>query len=99
MLTDLRQAQADVTRLLTLPPGAFRPAPKVHSAVVRLTFKPSVVEPRELPVAFERLVRTMFMQRRKTLSNALRPVADVVGVQPVRALAAAGIDPSVGRRR
>ena len=29
------QLRAAVTRLLTLPPGAFRPAPKVHSAVIR----------------------------------------------------------------
>jgi 16S rRNA (adenine1518-N6/adenine1519-N6)-dimethyltransferase len=41
VLTIFAQLQADVRRLLTLPPGAFRPAPRVHSAVVRLTFKPS----------------------------------------------------------
>ena len=41
VLTIFTSAQADVQRLLTLPPGAFRPAPKVQSAVVRLTFKPS----------------------------------------------------------
>ena len=31
---------ADVERCLTLPPGAFRPPPKVTSAVVRLRFRP-----------------------------------------------------------
>ncbi len=30
---------ADVERILTLPPGAFRPPPKVKSAVVRLHFR------------------------------------------------------------
>ena len=92
VLTVFAQAQADVTRLLILPPGAFRPPPKVESAVVRLSFKPPAVPP-ELAVAFERLVRTVFMQRRKTLSNALRPVTDASGLDARVVLAAAGIDP------
>ena len=92
VLTIFTTMQADVTRLLTLPPGAFRPAPKVHSAVVRLRFKPSVI-PAALATTFERMVKTMFMQRRKTLGNALRPFADSVGVQALTALTAAGVDP------
>lgn len=92
VLTIFASAQADVTRLLTLPPGAFRPAPKVHSAVVKLTFKPSVVPAHLFPV-FERMVRTMFMQRRKTLSNALRPFAESMGREAKGALESAGIDP------
>ena len=92
VLTVFAQAQADVTRLLILPPGAFRPAPKVESAVVRLAFKPPLVPP-ELAGTFERLVRTVFMQRRKTLSNALRPVTDAAGLDAREVLAAAGIDP------
>ena len=95
VLTIFVAAQADVTRLLTLPPGAFRPPPQVHSAVVRLTFKPSVVPP-ELAADFERMVKTMFMQRRKTLANALRPLADAIGVTAVSALSSARID---ARRR
>jgi 16S rRNA (adenine1518-N6/adenine1519-N6)-dimethyltransferase len=78
--------------VLTLPPGAFRPAPKVQSAVVRLTFKPSVV-PAGQEALFERMVRTMFMQRRKTLGNALRPFSDSLGRSAVDTLAEAGIDP------
>lgn len=91
VLTILTATQADVTRLMTLPPGAFRPAPKVHSAVVRLTFKPPVVDPEIAPV-FEGMVKTMFMQRRKTLANALRPYADGIGGDAVVALAASDID-------
>ena len=34
------QLHADVVRLLALPPGAFRPQPRVHSAIVRLRFRP-----------------------------------------------------------
>ncbi len=43
VLTVLTALHADVTRVLSLPPGAFRPAPKVHSAVVRLAFRPPQV--------------------------------------------------------
>ena len=95
VLTILVGVQATVERLLVLPPGAFRPPPKVQSAVVRLAFKPSVVPP-GLERLFERMVKTMFMQRRKTLSNALRPFAESVQRDPASVLAAAGIDP---RRR
>ena len=92
VLTIFAAAQADVARVLTLPPGAFRPPPKVNSAVVRLTFKPSTVPP-AMAGTFERMVKTMFTQRRKTLSNALRPFAEAVGVSAASALSAAGIDP------
>jgi 16S rRNA (adenine1518-N6/adenine1519-N6)-dimethyltransferase len=92
VLTILTAVHADVTRLLTLPPGAFRPAPKVHSAVVRLTFVPSRITA-ELGDTFEGMVRVMFTQRRKTLSNALRPFAEPRGREAASALAAAGIDP------
>ena len=92
VLTILTAVHADVERVLTLPPGAFRPAPKVHSAVVRLTFVPPRV-PEALAATFERMVRTMFMQRRKTLGNALRPFAESAGRDAVAVLTAAGIDP------
>jgi 16S rRNA (adenine1518-N6/adenine1519-N6)-dimethyltransferase len=91
VLTIFTRAQADVQRLLTLPPGAFRPAPKVHSAVVRLTFKPSMV-PADLEPVFTGLVRSIFTQRRKTLLNALRPFAATIGSNAGAALADARID-------
>src|SRR5438876_1968441 len=69
---------ADVEHLLTLPPGAFRPAPKVTSAVVRLRFRPAAADVGDRRV-FERIVRGIFLQRRKTTANALRPVADALG--------------------
>jgi 16S rRNA (adenine1518-N6/adenine1519-N6)-dimethyltransferase len=72
---------ADVERVLSLPPGAFRPPPKVHSAVVRLCFRPARVEVGTLEV-FERVVRGLFLQRRKTLANALKPVAASFGRSP-----------------
>jgi 16S rRNA (adenine1518-N6/adenine1519-N6)-dimethyltransferase len=42
---------------------------------------------------FEAMVRSIFTQRRKTLSNALAPFATSRGLDPRGALAAAGIDP------
>ena len=84
---------ADVERLLTLPPGAFRPSPRVASAVVRLRFHPPAVDVGD-PRVFERLVRGMFLQRRKTLANALKPVADSLGRVALQLLHAAGIDSS-----
>jgi 16S rRNA (adenine1518-N6/adenine1519-N6)-dimethyltransferase len=92
VLTIFAALRADVQRVLTLPPGAFRPAPRVHSAVVRLTFKPSPLPPAH-EGAFGRMVRTMFMQRRKTLQNALRPFADTLGRESKALLTEAGIDP------
>ena len=87
------QLHAEVRRLLSLPPGAFRPAPKVHSAVVRLTFRPPSSPPRDERV-FEAMVRSVFTQRRKTLANALRPFAEAQGITAVSALQASDIDPS-----
>ena len=84
---------ADVNRLLTLPPGAFRPPPKVTSAVVRLRFRPPAAEVGD-PAAFERVVRGVFLQRRKTLLNALKPVADSFGRSAAQVLERAGLDPS-----
>jgi 16S rRNA (adenine1518-N6/adenine1519-N6)-dimethyltransferase len=84
---------ADRQRLLALPPGAFRPSPKVHSAVVRLTFREPTIDVGD-PAAFDRLVRTLFQQRRKTLANALRPMAALAGREPAVLLRKAGIDPS-----
>jgi 16S rRNA (adenine1518-N6/adenine1519-N6)-dimethyltransferase len=92
VLTVLAAVHADVTRVLSLPPGAFRPPPKVHSAVVRLTFRPPKVHIAD-PDAFVRMVRTVFTQRRKTLGNALKPFAVTTGADGSAALQAAGIDP------
>jgi len=92
VLTVLTGLNADVTRVLSLPPGAFRPPPKVHSAVVRLAFRPPTVDVGD-PDAFVRMVRTTFTQRRKTLGNALKPFGVEIGRPASEALAATGIDP------
>ncbi len=71
VLTVLVGLSADVEPLLKLPPGAFRPMPKVNSALIRLRFH----EPNPQPAdqwQFERMVTALFTRRRKTVSNALQ---------------------------
>jgi 16S rRNA (adenine1518-N6/adenine1519-N6)-dimethyltransferase len=92
VLSILVQLHADVRSVLALPPGAFRPMPKVHSSVVNLRFRPPAVRLADEP-AFEAMVRSMFTQRRKTLLNALRPYSALRARDGRTALAAAGIDP------
>jgi 16S rRNA (adenine1518-N6/adenine1519-N6)-dimethyltransferase len=85
------QLHARVTRLLDLPPGAFRPAPRVQSSVVRLEFGPPSARVVD-EVLFDRLVRALFGARRKMLANALKQF-DPRGPE---VLAQSGLD---GRRR
>ena len=95
VLSVLMQWRTDVERLLTIPPGAFRPPPDVRSALIRLTFRTPSVAVKD-PALFERMVRSMFTQRRKTLANALAAFGRETGANPAQVLARAGIDP---RRR
>jgi 16S rRNA (adenine1518-N6/adenine1519-N6)-dimethyltransferase len=72
-------------RLFDVGPGAFRPPPRVWSAVARL-------EMRERPAfdvdeRFGRVVAAAFAQRRKTLRNALRSLLDATAIE------SAGVDP------
>ncbi len=84
---------ADVERVMTLPPGAFRPPPKVSSAVVRLRFRAPSADVGDRRI-FERVVRGVFLQRRKTLANALKPVASSLGRSAAELLQRAGVDGS-----
>jgi 16S rRNA (adenine1518-N6/adenine1519-N6)-dimethyltransferase len=95
VLTVLFRHAADVRRVLVLPPGAFRPSPKVQSAVVHVEFHDPEPAPRD-SATFVALVRAIFTRRRKTLANALRAFESGGGMSPDEALAIAGID---GRRR
>ena len=74
-LSVMLQVRFHIERQFIVPAGAFRPAPKVDSAVVQLT--PLRVERPQLTdeALFARLVAAAFGQRRKTLRNALKTVA------------------------
>jgi 16S rRNA (adenine1518-N6/adenine1519-N6)-dimethyltransferase len=91
VLTVTMQVHGALKRVLDLPPGAFKPAPRVHSSVVQLTFGPPPVKIGD-PRQFARLVKAVFGQRRKVLSNALKGVSS----RPAEVLREAGVDP---RRR
>jgi 16S rRNA (adenine1518-N6/adenine1519-N6)-dimethyltransferase len=78
----------EIERLFRVPPGAFRPQPKVESAFARLRPRPAASPRAKNESLFARVVTLAFGQRRKTLRNALAPLADA------ERLRAAGIDPS-----
>ena len=75
-LSVMLQAYCAVTPLFKVPPGAFRPAPKVDSAVVRLVPRAPSEIGIDDPAGFAQVVRAAFGQRRKTLRNALSGVVD-----------------------
>jgi len=84
--------------VLRVPPGAFHPAPKVESAVVRIDVYPAGARP--VPVAddaqFFAVARAGFSQKRKQLANALAEGLALPKPQAQAALAQAGI---AGTRR
>ena len=86
-LSVMLQLRCTVDPLFDVPPTAFRPPPKVDSAIVRLTPLPTGALPAVDMSLIGRVVRAAFGQRRKTLSNALRDVASPSQIE------AAGIDP------
>ena len=91
-LSVMAQYHCRVESLLPVPPEAFSPAPKVQSAVVRLTPHASPPWPATDFQQLERVVRSAFSQRRKTLRNTLK---DLLGADQLTAL---GIDPGRARR-
>jgi 16S rRNA (adenine1518-N6/adenine1519-N6)-dimethyltransferase len=64
------QYHAETELLFRVRPGSFYPAPRVESAVLRLTPRKAPVVPKDEAKLFL-LIRAAFAQRRKTLSNAL----------------------------
>ena len=85
---------ADARWMLDVPPGAFRPVPKVHSAVVMLRFREPVRAPLDT-AGFELLVRRLFTRRRKQLVNALAAFDPSDGFDPLSVCRAAGLCPTL----
>jgi 16S rRNA (adenine1518-N6/adenine1519-N6)-dimethyltransferase len=86
-LSVMLQLACRVEPLFDVPPGAFRPPPKVDSSVVRLV--PLSLDERHDadPMRLHAIVKAAFAQRRKTLSNALR---QLMGAEAIRT---ADVDP------
>ena len=72
LLSATAQLYTRVENLFTLPPGAFVPAPKVHSSVLRLTVGPRFEELRLPEKEFIDFLKASFAMKRKTLLNNLR---------------------------
>lgn len=87
-LAVLSQAVTRPRIALTLPPGAFRPPPKVDSAVVVLDPLPEAECYNDL-ATLEKITAAAFGQRRKMLRAALKSLTGAV-----EALTIAGIDPT-----
>lgn len=88
-LSVMLQLACRVEPLFDVPPGAFRPPPKVDSSVVRLVPLASSERHDADPARLYAVVKAAFAQRRKTLSNALRQLMSA------QAILAAGIDPKM----
>ncbi len=93
VLTLMTALAAEVDRLFDLPPGAFRPAPKVRSSLIRLRFGAPRFPVRQ-PALVVALIRKVFSQRRKTMSNGLKAATAGTGLDAVGLLRAAGVDPA-----
>jgi 16S rRNA (adenine1518-N6/adenine1519-N6)-dimethyltransferase len=93
LLSATAQLYARVEKMLTLPPGAFSPPPKVDSTVVRLMMAPKI-ESLGVPEAeFIGFLKLAFGQKRKTLSNNLKAR---YAPKPLRAaFEEAGVKPTV----
>ena len=85
----LAQWRCEARIVMTLPPEAFTPAPKIHSAVVHLTALPQPRYPADAAI-LSRVVAAGFNQRRKMLRAALKGIAPDIEAR----LEAAGIAPT-----
>ncbi len=74
LLSATAQLYSRVEKLFEVPPDAFNPPPKVHSAVLRLTIDPRLQELRVDAEGFTDFLKLSFGQKRKTLFNNLRQV-------------------------
>ncbi len=93
-LTVLTEAYLAAEKLFDVSPEAFRPAPKVRSAVVRLTPKSGIQITDEK--LFREIISAAFMQKRKTILNNLKnvPVLKTRSTDAVGILEKSGIAPN-----
>lgn len=72
----MAQYFCEVSKLFTVPPQSFNPPPKVDSAIVKLVPHKTLPATAKDPKHLANVVRVAFTQRRKTLRNALKNLAD-----------------------
>ncbi|HVM92386.1 MAG TPA: 16S rRNA (adenine(1518)-N(6)/adenine(1519)-N(6))-dimethyltransferase RsmA [Terriglobales bacterium] len=93
LLSATAQLYGDVEKLFVLPPGAFSPPPRVHSAVVRITIKPKLDSLQVDEAGFISFLKLSFGQKRKTLWNNLKTRYNEAALRA--ALAKSGVKPAV----
>ncbi|MCL1825499.1 MAG: 16S rRNA (adenine(1518)-N(6)/adenine(1519)-N(6))-dimethyltransferase RsmA [Betaproteobacteria bacterium] len=92
-LSVMLQYRFHMKRLFDVPPGAFRPAPKVTSSIVCMTPLPAGTYKAHDETRFACIVAAAFAQRRKTLKNALRDFFDGSALETL------GFDPNLRGER
>lgn len=92
-LSVMLQYRFRMGRMFDVPPGAFRPAPKVMSSIVRLVPRPVAELTAKDELLLAAIVTAAFGQRRKTLRNTLREFLDETG------FAELGLDPGLRGER
>lgn len=80
--------------MFTIGPGAFVPAPKVDSAVIKIDVFDEIPISDLERTAFFRLVKAGFKQKRKQLANAISAALAIAKDDAEASLNAAGIDPT-----
>lgn len=93
VLSVLLQMHADVDVPHRVPARVFTPPPEVESAVIRLRFRDTPRADAGDEDRFRRLVKAAFLQRRKTLQNALRASRIATPEALAQAFEAAGVVP------
>ena len=82
-LSVMLQYRLKMEYLITVPPEAFDPAPKVESAFVRCVPHKVLPYPAKNEGLFAKIVTAAFGQRRKTLRNTLKEYLDDAGFTAV----------------
>jgi len=88
VLSIMVQFRAETELKFIIPKEAFRPVPKVDSAVIHMKLRKEPAVSVRDEALFTRVVKTAFSQRRKTLSNSLKAFKDIKDI-----LMQTGIDP------
>ena len=86
-------AVANTEQVMSVPASAFKPPPKVESAVIRLTPRSVPLVSAESLPGFRTFVQAAFGQRRKQMQRALRTVRGMSSEEARLVLERAGIDP------
>ena len=88
-LSIMTQYQCQVVPVMEIGPEAFKPAPKVDSAIVRLIPHKEIKKPAKSLEALNTVCVTAFNQRRKTIRNSFKKLI------PVDAIESLGIEPTL----